>query len=704
MIDGQPENQRLANVATCRDSFYLFGSFFFLSAVYLFFIFAPTIYIPFAHHDDYYYWSYDNKNELGLHPQYIFFVIIGRGIFNLIHHPVATLVDTVSDLWKLRMITVALIAASMALFARWMHKLTSNKITAFLISASIFTLPASQIFVFWSSFGLFTVATLCSLTSALLMEAVNPQTLLQLKIFEVRQWYVVLLSLVLLIVSLYIYQPFSMFYLVPLFAQILFVDIAEWHQTKLKAYRNLTIFSIGCLLYFVFHRYIFLPIYFARYPKQETLYLSSKTHVFDITTALVAKIGVFYDVSVTSFNLWNVYPDGAVAFFVGMFILVGALAVGVRFFLRSREGHRIAMRSVIEKLCLLCSLAVMANIPILLAVGGHGGFRVLFAYSAIIVLALSWAVVEVTGLLAENLRPATIFFGLSVMMAGGGFLAQRNTLDTALNDYAELSFIRAKIAPHIDELTAVHIIRPLPQKSFLNLPWAGNGEFNINSSYYWQDIAWMIRSVVLESVKDKASVRVYSTDNSEKSVAAAPRNEIVVTSSLPEEPIKAPHGALIIDMNELFSPTKQIASLGCGDFIIGAQRISQQRECRAFDGSNQPDSFWEAPGPFPIILDLTYRHGSEKVFKYSLQTGPLADDATERMPLAWKLQGSNDNAKWIDVDERQDQTGWQVGKTRTYFIKHPDTFKHYRFVFTKGINPEILRIYEITMYKSERRS
>jgi len=363
------------------------------------------------------------------------------------------------------------------------------------------------------------------------------------------------------------------------------------------------------------------------------------------------------------------------------------------------------MRFAVEKMVLLCILAVMANIPILLAAGGHGGFRVLFAYSAIIVLALSWAVLELTGLLPEKLGRASIFVALSLMMVGSGFLAQRNTLETALNDYAELSFIRAKIAPHINELTAIHIIRPLPQKSFLNLPWAGNGEFNINSSYYWQDIAWMIRSVVLESVRDKASVRVYSTFNSEESVAAVPKNGIVVTSSLPDEPIKAPHGALIIDMNALFLPRTQIASLGCGDFLIRTQRIShQQRECRAFDGSNQPDSFWEAGGPFPIILDITYRRGSEKVFKYSLQTGPLPDGATERMPLAWKLQGSNDNSKWIDVDERQDQAGWGVGETRTYFIKYPDTYKHYRFVFTQGINPEILRIYEITMYKSERSS
>lgn len=39
----------------------LFCVFVVLALIYLFVVFWPAVVIPFAHHDDYYFWAYDNR-------------------------------------------------------------------------------------------------------------------------------------------------------------------------------------------------------------------------------------------------------------------------------------------------------------------------------------------------------------------------------------------------------------------------------------------------------------------------------------------------------------------------------------------------------------------------------------------------------------------------------------------------------------------
>jgi hypothetical protein len=114
---------------------------------------------------------------------------------------------------------------------------------------------------------------------------------------------------------------------------------------------------------------------------------------------------------------------------------------------------------------------------------------------------------------------------------------------------------------------------------------------------------------------------------------------------------------------------------------------------RAFDGSTAPSDFWEAPfGPFPI--DLTIELPAPKVLSgYTLDAGEMAD----RMPSAWALDGLQDGKKVI-LDQENGIAEWRPGESRSFQIDAAQPLQQLRFRFFAGLDPHILRIYEIELH------
>jgi len=121
--------------------------------------------------------------------------------------------------------------------------------------------------------------------------------------------------------------------------------------------------------------------------------------------------------------------------------------------------------------------------------------------------------------------------------------------------------------------------------------------------------------------------------------------------------------------------------------------VGRHNADRAFDKSIAPDNFWESTN-FPIWLQLDSAK-SKKIIKYVFHIG---EDAT-RTPKDWRFQGSNDGTSWTDLDTQANQTNWKSNEERFYNISNPGNYKIYRFYFTLGIHPEILRIYEIKVFE-----
>jgi hypothetical protein len=85
--------------------------------------------------------------------------------------------------------------------------------------------------------------------------------------------------------------------------------------------------------------------------------------------------------------------------------------------------------------------------------------------------------------------------------------------------------------------------------------------------------------------------------------------------------------------------------------------------------------------------------------RYSLKAGPHIPEAITRMPTDWKLQGSINGKKWITLDSRSNQTQWKKDKVETFPIQNPGDYSYYRFIFQKGGDRSLIRIYEIEFFE-----
>ena len=113
-----------------------------------------------------------------------------------------------------------------------------------------------------------------------------------------------------------------------------------------------------------------------------------------------------------------------------------------------------------------------------------------------------------------------------------------------------------------------------------------------------------------------------------------------------------------------------------------------------FDGKKE--SFWEVAGANPVRLDLNLVQ-SAHIVRYSVTSGDHGPESANRMPTAWRLQGSTDGGKtWRDVDVREDEQKWSRNETRSYIVRSPGNAGDYRFVFSNSGGGAV-RISEITL-------
>jgi hypothetical protein len=114
---------------------------------------------------------------------------------------------------------------------------------------------------------------------------------------------------------------------------------------------------------------------------------------------------------------------------------------------------------------------------------------------------------------------------------------------------------------------------------------------------------------------------------------------------------------------------------------------------RAFDSSIAPDSFWEAPGPFPIDLTIQFPQPTT-LSSYSLDAG---EDAS-RMPSEWSIDGKLNEHEWILLDQQKIKNEWKRNEIRQFNISHNQPLLQLRLRFIAGLNRSFLRIYEIELH------
>ncbi len=520
-----------------KDKSSLFFLYFLLAFIYLFVVFSPATFIPFAHHDQYRYFA-NPGNRFRNDPLRGFITGLGRPLTASIQNVVFKNVDNISDLSLVRGIVIFFTAIVLSLLAIWLYSLFPNKAIAFLVSATIFTLPGIQYFVFNGDIPNI-VCIFFALLSSLFIQKVKLRDPYH-RDFKESLWllFFFLLSLGSFMVSAFIYTPLTMFFLLPTLAIVLFTSISSWPETRLKVIRDLLLYGSGCVIYFIVAKLCFVPMF-----NQDDV---PAIYKLSITSNIPSKIAFFKEISIRSLNLWNIHPNKTIYLVLILIILAGALVAAIRILSRNRNvaDKRKHILFMLQIAIAVGILLLASNTVNLVASGGAILYRTIFVYMAMITLLLIWCFSSVRYICPVKLQVKIVGTIICAIFVGASIIAYRTTRHNTLNSYIEFSFVCREIAKHGDKkISRIHLIRAKPNgrgfNNRLSSPSPYGDEFNVNSTQYVQDIPFIIRAALLElNLKG---------------------GHFIVTNSAFGEPIPASPNTVIIDMNRLIN--KPIDSL-----------------------------------------------------------------------------------------------------------------------------------------------
>lgn len=552
---------------------WIFAAYFALSLSYLYFIVSSAIVLPNAFHDDNVFFQYDDHSNCHSNGFYVNTMALGRVLFALLYCQLSKLVYAVGDFAILRTISLVLLSAGMAGFIVTLRNLKLSRGVAFAVSAGIFTLPGFLFTVLngAAAAGLST-APVVALAGHALVENITPGDL-RIRLLSYKTIFFGGLSLVFLMASANFYQTGICFFLVPTAAMLLFQDMDEWPDTRLRFLRDSVLFVTAGLTYFLFHRFIFLPALVSQYPNSRT----DGGYTFAFTADWVGKFNAFKVVSARAMNLWNIYYGyygNYVSNLVFWFICFGVLMAAAAYFYKLLCEPTERWRRVGYSLQLQvagATVILMVNVILLVPTGTFGMFRTIYPYQAVIMLSFFWAFTKVAWWLSEKHRQAVILSGAVLMMLASGILSQRTVFFTAVNQYMSQAFVRAKLVPHMDSLQAVHFIKLTDanmQRTYTNTPILPVVGDEFNNTVANLILNELVKSTLIDHrdrLKNGADafsvVQVVRIDDYEKQkdewesrVKDLSFRGVFVTASKPGEPIKTWPGAIVIDMNDLMSP------------------------------------------------------------------------------------------------------------------------------------------------------
>jgi hypothetical protein len=505
--------------------------------------YGAALLVPFAYHDDYYYFAYDERSSRMYHPQALFIQFTGRQLYNFIATPMAAVLWEVSDFTLIRAVVIGTLVLAAFMLARVLERLGVTRWHAMAVASCVFLLPGMQLGVIWVTLAPCAAALILSLIAAYAMIPAAPGAR-----SKAAGWAVA--SFALLLTALFVYPPWAMFFVVLVFARVLF----EREEGARRLFASLAlqagIFAAAAIAYFYLHKFVYLPAFAAKHPDHYARWVKAGSYEFALAADLMESARRFTEtVVVTSAKLWSLYASWEVVAVVLALIIAGGLAS-----LRAVARGEVTRAAWAARAVALAALSIACVLPVLAASASHSGYRVVLPFSAVLVLAL-YASVRTLARESLSARWRTPVLAGLVLSTGlfAAATAHMNVRASALNARLELSLLRAALLEplsHGRALCHVHVALTRAEPSFLGLPARGDGEFNLNSSAYRLNAPWMVRAALAGVAADRRSLRVvprHSRDLTRECVDG--RSEITVTAGELEEPFYAFPQTVLINLN-----------------------------------------------------------------------------------------------------------------------------------------------------------
>jgi predicted alpha-1,2-mannosidase len=129
-----------------------------------------------------------------------------------------------------------------------------------------------------------------------------------------------------------------------------------------------------------------------------------------------------------------------------------------------------------------------------------------------------------------------------------------------------------------------------------------------------------------------------------------------------------------------------------GTVTASGENIAVESAAMAFD-DNSATKWRSTNGPWWIQYKLAEK-STGVAGMYTLTSG---DNAPQADPKAWTLQGSDNGATWILVDERKNESFRLRNYTRSFRVAYPRAFKYYRFDFKANNGGDYIHLDEIEL-------
>lgn len=104
---------------------------------------------------------------------------------------------------------------------------------------------------------------------------------------------------------------------------------------------------------------------------------------------------------------------------------------------------------------------------------------------------------------------------------------------------------------------------------------------------------------------------------------------------------------------------------------------------KAFKQLDNGDPWWFNSTAAPQWIKLDFGAGNAVMANcYTLSSTPN-NGTYPGMPVAWTVEGSNDNSEWTELDSRSSILPWGGSTMRKYGMVNVTAYRYYRFTFTQ---------------------
>ncbi len=648
---------------------------------FLILVYMPVLVANFSHHDDYFFFSYDTITTYSSYHMFGFVNLIGRQLYGILSFGMSFLIEDISDLVIIRSIGLLLLILSAFLLLVYLLHLGLSRFFAFSTIILIVFLPGFQSGIFWASMAPLFVALLMSMIAGILVQNSLKKKRVNLTLF---------FSSLILTSSLFIHPSWAMIFFTPFIAFLLFDKNKQLSTILRVTFLNYIIFSLACITYFVLHKFVLLEWSLKTYPHLIEEYHNLDVYKFELSSNPILKlIQLFSDEFYKLFSLWDIYQEGwSVIILITTFFLSFILYVVKKILNQKLLINEFKTTTIITLIFSVTFVATLA--PYILAQNGHTLFRIVLPSSILLTLLFMKNLEFITHNILMEKRKNVFLYGIvlsfSVFVS---YTAHKNVKYSVQNSVNEFSFIKSLIFNHVNQFglpSHIHLVRSSSPTGFNGLRSFGD-TINFNSTTSLDQLPWIIRAALITFFnRSLVQINPVKLENFDPGDLFETNHVVFTSSTITPLASKISPNTLLIDMrNNLPNEFKLIS------YPFASSRHSVYK---AFDGSMNPDDFWETSILEPVMLDFKYPMYTT-LTNYVFSAGEIVN----RMPTTWKLLASNNKEDWVILDEHKKFASWEKNSSQKFAVQQEQPTRYYRFIFEKALHSEIMRIYEIKLEK-----